>query len=256
MCLVEAKGRSRTASSVSLLHSWSYLINNLDSEAELKTFVKLCLWLAWRTKALDRCALGSICRPWERFDFAPSTPHKNPLNLMSLPVPSALGLFSYYKRPLCYPLGFKRLERPGGGTVEKLWLEWNTFSGGEPVSHWSLNLEILAFLPWEMRCWNQIAEAVLHEWELKKRLKKFKAKFRYIFTIFPSTLTQRIKYSLTEKWKNDFNRIWSEFCNSRIVIYSPESRIVSHKNWEVIEVVMTFRKISIYFDLREGGREK
>lgn len=108
-----------------------------------------------------------------------------------------------------------------------------------------------------MGCWNQIAEAVLHEWELKKRLKKFKAKFRYIFTIFLSTLTQRIKYSLTEKWKNDFNRIWSEFGNSRIVIYFPESRIFSHKiekSLKLYSSVMTFRKIPIYFDLREGGK--
>lgn len=63
MCLVEAKGRSRTASSVSLLHIWSYLINNLHNEAELKTFVKLCLWPTWRTKALDRYALGSKYMP-------------------------------------------------------------------------------------------------------------------------------------------------------------------------------------------------
>lgn len=110
-----------------------------------------------------------------------------------------------------------------------------------------------------MGCWNQIAESVLHEWELKKRLKKFKAKFRYTFTIFLSTLTQRIKYSLTEKWKNDFNRIWSEFGKSRIVIYSPESRIFSckiEKSLKLSSSIMTFRKIPIYFDLREEKKKK
>lgn len=222
--------------------------------------VKLCLWPTWRTKALGKCVLGSICHPCERSDFfLPYTTWKSSEPICAwchYQSPQLQGSLATTKGLFANHWNSKDLK----GLEEALWRScgWNEtpFSGGEPVSHWSLNLEILAFFPWEMRCWNQIAEAVLHEWELKKRLKKFKAKFRYIFTIFPSTLTQRIKYSLTEKWKNDFNRIWSEFCNSRIVIYSPESRIVSHKNWEVIEVVMTFRKISIYFDLREGGKEK
>lgn len=53
--------------------------------------------------------------------------------------------------------------------------------------------------------------------------------------------------------------MWSEFGNSKIVIYIPESRIFSRKNEKSLKLylsIMTFRKIPIHFDLREGVRNK
>lgn len=123
------RNRAQHAPSVSY-RAESHLINNPDKEAEFKMVIKLCLWPTGRNKVLGKCVLGGICCPCERFDFFPLHQIKilwAHLCLMSLPVPSALGLSRHYKRPLCYPMEFKRLERPGGGTVEKLWLEWSAF---------------------------------------------------------------------------------------------------------------------------------
>lgn len=48
-------------------------------------------------------------------------------------------------------------------------------------------------------------------------------------------------------------RIWE----LKIVIYIPESRIFSHKIEKSLKLsssIMTFRKIHVYFDLREGKK--
>lgn len=53
--------------------------------------------------------------------------------------------------------------------------------------------------------------------------------------------------------------MWLEFGNLRIVIYIFESRIFLRKIEKLLKLylfIMIFRKIFIYFDLREGVRKK